>query len=78
MATATRPLASVPVDAIAEHADRVRPSLIIIAVITAFFFGVGWTIGASWRGVVFCCLAVRYGYRQGAHVTVAPAPPPGQ
>jgi len=75
VATVTRPLSSVPVEAIAEHADRVRPSLIIIAVITAFFFGVGWTIGASWRGVVFCCLAVRYGYRQGAHITVAPAQP---
>jgi len=77
MATVTRPLSSVPVEAIAEHADRVRPSLIIIAMITAFFFGVGWTIGASWRGVVFCCLAIRYGYRAGAHVPVEkPEPEP--
>jgi hypothetical protein len=78
LATVTRPLSSVPVDAISEHADRVRPGVLIIAVITAFFFAIGWTAGASWRGVVFCCLAVRYGYRQGAHIPVAPAPPPGQ
>lgn len=76
MATATRPLQSVPVEKIAEHADTVRPGVIIIAVITAFFFGIGWTVGAAWRGIVFCCLAIRYGYRQGAHVTVAPAQPP--
>ena len=75
MATATRPLSSVPVDAISEHADRVRPGVLLVAVITAFFFGIGWVVGASWRGVVFCCLAVRYGYRTGAHVNVAPARP---
>ena len=78
MATATRPLQSVPVEKIAEHADQVRAGQVIITVITAFFFAIGWTAGAAWRGVVFCCLAVRYGYRQGAHITVAPAPPPGQ
>lgn len=78
MATATRPLQSVPVEKIAEHADRVRPSVIIIAAITGVFFGLGWTIGAAWRGIVFCCLAVRYGYRQGAHIPVATPQPPGQ
>lgn len=75
MATATRPLASVPVEAISKHADQVRAGQVIATVITAFFFGIGWTIGSFWRGVVFCCLAIRYGYRQGAHITVA-APQP--
>jgi len=75
MATATRPLASVPVEAISEHADQVRAGQVLVTVITALFFGFGWTIGASWLGIVFCCVAVRYGYRQGAHITVTPAAP---
>lgn len=75
MTTATRRLEAVPRDAIAEHADRVRPGQIAATVITAFFFAIGWTIGASWRAVVYCCLAVRYGYRSGAHVPVAVSQP---
>lgn len=76
MVTATRRLEAVPVDQIAEHASQVRASQVAITLITAFFFAIGWTVGSFWRGVVFCCLAVRYGYRQGAHITVAPAPAP--
>ena len=76
MVTATRRLESVPVDEISEHASQVRAGHVAVTVITAFFFAIGWTFGAAWRGVVFCCLAVRYGYRAGARVTVAPAQPP--
>lgn len=74
MVTATRRLEAVPVEAIAEHADQVRAGQVLITAITAFFFAIGWTIGSTWRGIVFCCLAIRYGYRQGAHITVTPAP----
>jgi hypothetical protein len=72
MATATRPLASVPVEAISEHADQVRVGQVLATVIAAIGFAIGWTIGSSWRGVVFFCVAIRYGYRQGAHIPVAP------
>lgn len=75
MTTATRRLEAVPVDQIAEHASQVRAGQVLATCITAFFFAIGWAIGASWRGVVFCCLAVRYGYRQGAHITVVPPQP---
>lgn len=78
MVAATRRLESVPVDQIAEHASQVRAGQVLVTVITAFFFGIGWTVGASWRGVVFCCLAVRYGYRTGARITVAPKQEPEQ
>ncbi len=70
MVTATRRLEAVPVDQIAEHASEVRAGQVLITVITAFFFSIGWIIGASWRAVVFCCLAIRYGYRAGAHTPV--------
>jgi len=71
MVAATRRLEAVPVDQIAEHASQVRAGQVLITIITAFFFAIGWTVGSSWRGVVFCCLAVRYGYRAGARVPVA-------
>ena len=64
---------SVPREAISEQASQVRPGETIATVITAVFFAIGWVFGASWRGVVFCGLAVRYGYRAGAGVTVKPA-----
>ncbi len=75
MTTATRRLEAVPVEQIAEHASQVRAGQVAVTCITAFFFAIGWLFGSSWRGVVFCCLAVRYGYRQGAHITVAPTQP---
>lgn len=53
--------------------DQVRPGETFATVITAVFFSIGWVIGATWRGVVFCCLAVRYGYRAGMHSV--PKPP---
>jgi hypothetical protein len=70
MTTETRRLEAVPFDEISDRAAQVRPAATAATVITAFFFAIGWVIGASWRGVVFCCLAVRYGYRSGAHVDV--------
>lgn len=73
MTAITERLAAVPMDEISEHASQVRPGQTAATVITAIFFAFGWLFGASWRGVVFCCLAVRYGYRTGAHVIVAPA-----
>lgn len=68
-----------------EQAAAVRPSDVALTVITAVFFAVGWVIGKLWlilvvtvlaagRSLSFCGLAVRYGYRSGANVTVEPAP----
>ena len=76
MTTETRWLEAVPREEIGEHASQVRPGETLATVITAFFFAIGWIIGATWRGIVFCCLAIRYGYRAGVHVPVtAPAEP---
>lgn len=75
MVAATRRLESVPVDQIAEHANQVRAGQVLATVVTAFFFAIGWVFGATWRSIVYCCIAVRFGYRQGAHISVAPAQP---
>ena len=69
--------ARIPVEQIADHADHVRPGVVIATAITAVFFALGWTFGATWRGIVYCCLAVRYGYRTGAHVPVKTTETPG-
>ena len=70
-------LEAVPMEAISEDATQVRPGEVTATVVTAIFFSIGWIIGASWRAVVFCCLAIRYGYRAGAHVPVEkPKPEP--
>lgn len=66
-------MSTLPIETISKHASEVRPGPVLLTVITAFFFAIGWVAGASWRGAVFCCLAVRYGYRTGAHVPVEAA-----
>lgn len=78
MTTATRRLEAVPREQIAEDASKVRPGEIIATVITAVFFAIGWLFGAAWRGLVYCCIAVRYGYRTGAHVPVGAVQPEPQ
>lgn len=76
---ARKRLQAVPREEISEQATQVRPGEIIATLITAVFFAIGWAFGASWRGVVFCCLAIRYGYRAGAHVPVEkPKPEPAR
>lgn len=75
MATETRRLEAVPFEEISEQASQVRPGETFATVVTTIFFAIGWVIGASWRAVVFCCLAVRYGYRAGAKIPVAATAP---
>lgn len=71
-----------------EQAAQVRPSDVALTAVTAVFFAIGWFAGTVWLGIVITTLwlgrsltfggsAIRYGYRSGAHVPVAPAPPAG-
>jgi hypothetical protein len=70
-------LQGLPVDQLRAQAGEIRFGRIVLLVITAFFFAVGWCAGAAWRAVVFCVLAVRFGYRAGAGVPVTAAQPGG-
>lgn len=74
---------------ITEQAAAVRPSQVFLTVVTAVFVGAGWAAGTlwlsvawlfigAWRALTFCGVAVRYGYRQGAHVPRASEPPAGR
>jgi hypothetical protein len=70
----TTTLRTMPVDELRAQAAQVRFSRVVLTVITAFFFAIGWCAGTAWRAVVFIALAIRYGYRAGAGVPVAPVP----
>ena len=67
-----------PVDQLGQEAGRIAaanpPGRVFALVILFFFTAIGWVIGRTWffasKGVIFCALAVRYGYRQGMKVPV--------
>lgn len=72
----------VPVDYLREEAGRIAaanpPGRVLATVVLALFTAIGWAIGRTWffvsKAVIFCALAVRYGYRQGMKVPVNPVP----
>lgn len=76
----------VPVDYLREEAGRIAaanpPGRVLAVVVLAIFTAIGWTVGRTWfflsKAVIFCALAVRYGYRLGMKVPVAPGPVPVQ
>lgn len=71
-----------PVDYLREEAGRIAaanpPSRVLATVVLALFTSIGWVAGRTWffasKAVVFCALAVRYGYRQGMKVPAVPRP----
>lgn len=66
------------IDLLDEQATRVvaanPPGKVALTVLAFIFMAIGWVIGRSWwysaKVITFAALAVRYGYRQGAHVPV--------
>lgn len=70
------------VDLLNDQAGRIAaanpPSKVALTAVAFLFTAIGWIAGRSWfhasKVVVFCALAVRYGYRAGARVPVQPAP----
>jgi len=73
-----------PVDYLREEAGRIAaanpPGRVLAVIVLAVFTAIGWVTGRTWffvsKGVIFCALAVRYGYRQGMKVPVEPRPAP--
>ena len=71
------------VDLLSEQAGQTAaanpPSRVIALVVLGIFTALGWIVGRTWfflsKGVIFCALAARYGYRQGMKVPVEPRPP---
>jgi hypothetical protein len=70
------------VDLLSDEAGRIAaanpPSRVFATVVLGVFFGVFWVIGRTWfyasKGVIFCALAARMGYRRGAKVPVEAKP----
>lgn len=79
---ATTMAAPTVVDLLVEEAGQKAaanpPGRVIALVVLGLFTAVGWVIGRTWffasKGVIFCALAVRYGYRQGMHAPVETRP----
>jgi hypothetical protein len=73
-----RRMTSVPKQ-VSEEAAGVGFGTFIATCITGVFVAFGWIFGSLWFAVRYCAVAVRYGYRQGAHVPRAPQhPAPGR
>jgi hypothetical protein len=45
------------------------PPRVLVTVIAAFFYAIGWLAGGIWRGLAFCAVSARYGYWQGLGLT---------
>lgn len=74
-------LERIPYEEMQAEASQVPPlrlGRMLATLIVGVFFTVGWVAGASYRGVVFCAVAARYGYREGAHLQRVPAGPPAE
>lgn len=77
--------ARIPAEEIAARAREIRFTAVaamalaaLATAVAAVFVALGWTIGRSWYALVFCAVAVRYGFRQGAMLPVpGQKPPPG-
>jgi hypothetical protein len=72
---------TLPVDRLREQAGEVKFGRTLVTLIAGFFWLIGWAFGHAWMSLVFCALAVRLGFREGAG-RVPPAEgeqvPPGQ
>ena len=78
MAPMTAALDATRVDLLNDEAGRIAaanpPSRVIALVVLGIFTAIGWIVGRTWffvsKGVIFCALAARYGYRMGMKVPV--------
>jgi hypothetical protein len=70
---------TMPVDRLREQAAEVKFGRTLATLIAGFFWLLGWAAGHAWTSLVFCALAMRLGFREGAGRTVPAGPetPPG-
>jgi hypothetical protein len=69
-----------PVDALRAEAATIAaanpPSRVVATLFLGLLTGIGVLIGGTWllvsKAVIFCALAVKYGYRKGAKVQTEP------
>jgi hypothetical protein len=54
-----------PVDEITRQASDIRPGRVLLTVLAAVFFAIGWTVARVFLGVVWCAVAVKVGFQAG-------------
>ena len=55
----------VPLEQISREARQVRFGRILLTLIAAVFFGLGWAAGRVFYGLAWCGVAVRVGWQSG-------------
>lgn len=75
--------ARIPAEEIAARAREIRFTAVaamalaaLATVVAAFFTALGWLVGRTWYALVFCVLAVVYGFCTGAKIPVPGTKPP--
>jgi hypothetical protein len=56
----------VPLDQITRQARDVRFGRVLLTVLAAVFFGIGWAVGRFFYALAWCAVAVRVGWQAGA------------
>jgi hypothetical protein len=62
----------IPLDEITAQAHQVRFGRVLLAVLAALFFGIGWVAGRVFLAVAWCAVAVRVGWQEGRHGRAGP------
>lgn len=57
-------LERVPVDQITAEARQVNVLQVVLTMIAAVFYGVGWVVGKFFLVLAWCAVAVRTGWRE--------------
>jgi hypothetical protein len=69
-------MTEIPVADLKRQAAQARPGRGIATWIAAVFVAIGWITGRTISGIVFCGLAMRYGYRLGRGTDPVTGKPP--
>jgi hypothetical protein len=59
----------VDLDRLDAEAREVDFRRVVMTVIVALFFAIGWVVGRLWIGMVWSALAIREGWREGSKRT---------
>lgn len=58
---------------VSERASRVRFTHVLATVVASVFYGFGFVLGKAWYLIVWCSVAVAYGFCDAAKPSVRPA-----
>lgn len=57
----------VPVDDITDRARQVHLGRVLLTVVAAVFFSIGWIAGAAFMAIAWCGTAVKVGWVESRH-----------